>query len=340
MTALLRRTFALLAAVLLTSGCLSDCCFAPENFLSLFVGVRIDSTSFRSDGYVLLELVPTDQLGETFVNDNWDISVTLEAPSTVPVSKDTQWVQPADPRPLAAAILIDDSGSMLENDPDRARAGAANMFAHQFLDSNPGNLVALADFGWPRDSSTAGFERTRVLQDFTSNPAQFELSAARIQAIEGGGSRLYHSALELSQWMNTTVSATYKQMLVIITDGFPTTSDTAYRNELYADAAANDVRILAVGIGPASDQSGVSVDSAVAVVQELASRTSGVYSGTTSTSQLLPVLTALANVSTSSQLLVLLRLSTVPAPGTKLAGLVTITGERGTAAAQWTAIAP
>jgi len=326
-----------IALIFLCTGCTS---VAPENFLSLFVGVRIDSTTFRSDGYVVLELVPTDQHGETFVSEDWHITVGVKEPSTAQVTTDTTWVQPADPRPLAAVILVDDSGSILRNDPNRERARAAELFAEQFLAANPQNRVALADFGWPAASATSGFVRTRLLQDFTADLTQFRAGTAQIQGIEGGGSRVYQSALEVARWIGTTISPTYKRSVIIITDGFPTQSDVAYREELFAEAAAQEIRILGVGVGSASDQSGESVDSAVAVVRELASRTGGVYSGTTSSTQLVPVLTALANVSTQSQLLMLLRLNPPPPPGTALAGKVAIEGARGAAAAHWTAVAP
>jgi uncharacterized protein YegL len=339
MTALSRRTWlVLLGAWFLNAGCSSS--VEPENFLSLFVGVRVDSTTFQSDGYVLLELVPTDQTGETFVSETWEIVGTLDEPSHVLVATDTQWVQPADPRPVGAAILSGDSGSMLNTDPDLERAVAARLFARQFLAPNPQNRVALADFGWPTDSSTTGFAQTRILQEFTGDVDQFDSGAALIEAIKGGGTHLYESALEVARWTNSTLSSTYRRMLVVVTDGAPSDSDQRYRDQLFAEAAAQDMRILAVGIGPASDQSEQSRDSAVAVVRELATETGGVYSGTTSSAQLVPVLTALANVSTRSQLLVLLQLNPPPPPGTTLSGTVTITGLRGTASARWTAISP
>jgi Mg-chelatase subunit ChlD len=312
----------------------------PENFLSLFVGVRVDSATFRSDGYVLLELVPTDQTGQTFVSEPWEILATLEEPTQVLVSTDTQWVQSEDPRPVGAAILIDDSGSMFNTDPNLERAAAARLFARQFLAPNPQNRVALADFGWPTDSSTIGFARTRILQEFTSDLDQIDAGASKIEPIKGGGTHLYRSALEVADWTDATLPSTYRRMLVVVTDGAPTNSDLPYRDQLFAEAVAQDMRILAVGVGPASDQSGESVDSAVAVVRELATATGGVYFGATNSTQLVPVLSALANVSSQRQLLVLLRLNPPPPPGTNLSGTVTITGQRGSASARWTTITP
>lgn len=329
-----------IAIVPLAASCKSDCCAPPANFLSLFVGVRMDSAAFRSIGYTVLELVPTDQHGQTFVADSWDITGSLIQPTSVLATADTHWVQPADPRPLAAAILIDDSGSMLDSDPDRKRAAAAQLFWREFLAANPSNLVALTDFGWPRDSSTSGFRRTRILHGFTSNRTALDAALPSIEAMKNGGTHIYEAAAEVTRWMAATVDTSYRRMLVIVTDGEPSETDTVFREELFTETAAHDTRILAVGIGPASDQSTMSVDSAVAVVEELASRTGGVYSGTTSSTQLLPVLTALANVSTKHQLLLLLRLSPIPPRGTELEGEVTISGEPGTATARWSVVAP
>lgn len=329
-------------AVLVWQACRTEgCCGPVHSFFSVYVGVRLDSAAFRSNGKFLLELVPTDQTGQAFVSDSWNISTTLEEPASVAVTLDSQRVQPADSRAAAAAIHIDDSGSMLHNDKDSRRATAAQLFWNELLGAGGGNLVALLDFGrGTPDTPSPGFRATRLLQSFTSDASLLDAKLSSIQAAAGGGTRLYRSAWEVARWFDTTVAAnSHKRTLVIITDGMP--RDTlGYKDSLFAATAAAQIRILAVGVGPASDHGTESVDSAVAVLRELATQTNGVYAGADEAQQLEPILHALANVSTSEQLLAELRIDPVPPSGTFIAGTVTIKGKRGRATAGWSFIAP
>ena len=313
--------------------------FGPPD-LSLIVGLRIDSATFRSAGQVILELIPINRAGETFVADSWDITVSLERPTDVLIGGDTNWVQLADPLPRAAAIHVDDSPSMRTNDAEGFRATAAQAFWTSFLGTNPANLAALTDYGWPRDSATLGFNSTRLLAGYTADRARLDGVVDSIRHSVNGSTRLYESALEVLQWTDTVIAPTYERVLIMLTDGQPITDDTIFRDQMFAAALDQNVRVFAVGIGPASDQGPSSNDSAVAVVRELAARTGGIYTGTSSASQLLPVLTALATVSTDDQLLVLLTLDPVPPPGAVLDGTVRISGQRGTASARWTGVAP
>ena len=327
-------------AVLVWQACRPDACCGPDrSFFSVYVGVRLDSAAFRSDGKFVLELVPTDQTGQAFVSDSWDISTTLEAPTSVAVTLDTQRVQPADNRAVAAAIHIDNSGSMLDNDKDRRRATAAQLFWNELLGAGVGNIVALSDFGTP-DAPSPGFLKTRLLQSFTPDASLLNARLSSIQAVPGGGTPLYRSSWEVARWFDTTVAAnSYKRTLVIITDGMPG-DPLGFKDSLFAAAEAAQIRILAVGVGPASDHGTKSVDSAVAVLRELATQTNGVYAGADDAQQLEPILQTLANVSTSEQLLAELHIAPVPPSGTRVAGTVTIKGTRGRATAGWSFVAP
>lgn len=328
-------------AVLVWQACRPDCCGPSRHLLSVYVGVRLDSAAFRSNGSFVLELVPTDQTGNAFVADTWDISTTLEAPTSVAVRLDSQRVEPADSRAAAAAIHIDDSGSMLTSDRDRRRATAAQLFWNEVLGAGGGNVVALLDFGrGTPDTPSPGFLTTRLLQSFTGNASLLNARLSSIQAAAGGGTPLYRSAWEVARWFDTTVAVqSYKRTVVIITDGLPR-DPLGYKDSLFAATAAAQIRILAVGVGPASDNGTQTVDSAVEVLRELATQTDGVYAGANEAQQLVPILHALANVSTREQLLAELRVDPVPPRGTRVAGTVTIAGTRGRATAGWSFIAP
>lgn len=325
---------ALLAAAL--PGCRRDCCGPNGNALSLFVGAQVDSAAFRSRGEFALELVPTDRSGQAFITDAWTISATLVSPVAGPLPLTSQRVQPPDTQLTAVAIDIDDSPSMTYSDPQRVRASAAQLFWRTLLGAEPQNQCALLDFGGP---ATPGFARTRLLQGYTSAQNALDAQLANIQPLNGS-TPLYRSALEVVRWSDTMLTqARYGRYLVIITDGQPT--DTTYRDSLFAAAAASAVRVFAVGVGPASDQGTKGQPAAVASVRELATRTAGIYVGVTDAAQLLPALQSLASEPTGEKLMAVFTApAPVPARGEVVSGRITVTGQRGTATANWAFVAP
>ena len=329
----------LLTAAVLLSGCnpSKNCC-GPRDFLSLFVGLQVDSATFRSRGQFVIQLVPADQTGRSLVREAWTVSAALTPPAAGPVRVSDQMVQPADTVPVAVALDLDDSQSMAGNDPELVRASGAQRFWWEVLAARPGNRVALLDFGGALQSP--GFVVTRLMREYTADGAQLDAQLPSIQAQSSGGTPLYQSALEVVRWSDTALTlAPYRPLLVIITDGFPRDS-AHYRDSLFAGATARDTRIIAVGVGPASNQGTKTDPRAVAVVQELATRTGGIYAGVTDAAQLAPVLRALAGAPTGERLVATFTLGSLPARGAVVAGTVTVQGPLGRATADWSFRAP
>ena len=113
-----------------------------------------------------------------------------------------------------------------------------------------------------------------------------------------------------------------------------------YQDSVVAAAANSGVRIFAVGVGPASDQGAQSVDSAVNVVRNLATRTGGIYAGVTDATHLSPALRALASEPSGERLLATFALASPPVRGAVVTGTVTIEGPLGRATAEWSFVAP
>jgi hypothetical protein len=108
--------------------------------------------------------------------------------------------------------------------------------------------------------------------------------------------------------------------------------------QLYDVALASGVRVFAVGIGAAAQEDPPS-DAALRL-QELASRTGGIYGAAGAPEELQPVLQSLAQSASPDRLLLHLRLEPVPAPGTVISGTVTVAGMRGSASANWSFTPP
>jgi hypothetical protein len=306
------------------------------NPLNLSARVIVDATTFRLEGDFALDLVPSDRHGNIFVEDPWTVSTTLEAPASRALATISSGVQPADTQPVASAILIDDSGSMITSDPDRQRATAAQLFWRDILAARPGNLVALLDFGRGNTAPTPGFQQTNLLASFTADQGVLEAGLQQVQAVPGAGTPLYRSAEEVTAWMDSTTPSTYQRTLVIITDGKP--GDPPSRDSLFVSAASRHVRIFAVGIAGAGEHDPPTA--AAMLVQELATRTGGIYAAADAPIELQNILRTLAKAASPERLLVHLRLSPAPASGTAVAGTVTVVGERGSATASWSFIAP
>ena len=329
----------LLAPVVLQSCHSRDCC-GPRDFVSLFAGVRVDSAMLRSRGEFVIQLVPTNQAGHTLVREPWTVTGALQSPVAGALPLSALAVQPADTMPVTVSIDIDDSHSMVRNDANRVRATGAQLFWQTVLGARPRNQVALLDFGGTLVSS--GFLKTRLVQGHTTDPAQLDAQLSMIQAQATSGTPLYRSALEVIRWTDTAVAGPQSQRyLVMITDGFPYPPDSLpYQDSLFAAAANSGVRIFAVGVGPASDQGAQSVDSAVAVVRDLATQTGGIYAGVTDAAQLAPALRALASEPSGERLLATFALGSPPVRGAVVAGTVTIEGPLGRATAGWSFVAP
>jgi hypothetical protein len=194
---------------------------SPSTPLSLAVAVRLDSAVFRSSGDFALDLVPADQVGNTFVTEPWAITSALTAPSSVALRFLSQVTEPADSLPVMVAILIDDSGSMRSSDPDRHRATAAQLFWNDVLAGRPGNAVGLLDFGRGDVPPSAGFQHVRLLASLTTDSGTLDAALDQIEAQPGGGTPLYAAANEAVTWIDSIAATPSQRVLVIITDGAP-----------------------------------------------------------------------------------------------------------------------
>lgn len=304
--------------------------------LHLAVTVRADSAGFRDTGEFALDLVPSDESGKTYIRDSWTINTDLLTPTAIAASMVGTGIEPADTEPVAAAILIDDSGSMRFADPDRIRVAAAQLFWGTVLPARDGNEAALLDFGRGNAAASAGFERTTLMAGFTSETEILDSATANVQAVPGGATPLYQAGLEVVHWIDTVTPRRYQRVLVVITDGAP--SDSSVTQLLYDAAHEFGVRVFAVGVGAAGVNSPPSV--AALRLQELASRTGGIYGAADEPAELQPVLHVLAQSASPERLLVHLRLDPIPETGVAVRGTVRVTGIRGTASAPWSFVGP
>lgn len=330
-----RRLVPLLGLACLACGDSSDPSADP-NPLRLSVAIRLDSALFVSTGEFVLDLVPSDVSGRSYVLDPWDIGLQLLAPGSVSGTMLRNDLQPADTAPISSAILIDDSGSMLTADPERRRATAAQLFYRRILPQRPGNRIALLDFGRGEAEPTPGFRQATILAHLTDQEADLDAALDAIQAVPGGGTPLYAAAQEVMAWLDSVADPQSVKSLVVITDGSP--DDPDFADSLYALASASRIPIFAVGVGKAGQQDPPTT--AALLIEELARRTGGIYAIAEPPVKLESVLQVLAESASPARLLLRVQLAPLVARGTPVQGRVAVEGTRGRASADWSFVAP
>jgi hypothetical protein len=323
-------------AALALAGCKdSNAPADPRGIRNVFVGVRVDPAALRERGEFVLALVPVDGNEQVVLSTTLQVTPKLTAPAEedLPPIGALQVEEP-DPRPVAAAISIDDSRSMRSNDPDNQRADAARLFWTEILAGNAQNQVSLLTFGGAEPS--APFARSTLQQDWTRDASLLEAALGRL--LPANDTYLYESTKEIAEWVAATKpGGEFRRIMLLVTDGRPT--GTASQEEAIDAAVVNAIPLYTVGIGPASDQSSRAQPEAVERLRTLANRTQGVYAGAESSGQLSTVFQSLARVTTEGALLVPVRLSAPPVTGTTVRGTVRVGNEYSAATADWSFVA-
>lgn len=138
----------------------------------------------------------------------------------------TQW--------LNAALAIDSSGSMGDNDPNDLRKDAAKSFVDSLLSQDQ---AAVVDFD----------DRARVTQSLTVDRAAVK---AAIDTVDSSGGTDIGAAVRTSlDELNTDPDASKGRVIVLLTDG-----DGSYSESLTAEAAASKTTIYTVGLGASTNQ--------------------------------------------------------------------------------------
>jgi hypothetical protein len=335
------RLLPVLSAVVLSGGCGSESTGPDEPpdspDLALAIAVRTDPATFHQTGEFVLELIPNTTDGVSLVAEPWGISNTVTKPTSLSHKLLSQNVTAPDTAPPSLALLVDNSSSMSTNDPERLRVAAATLLWETVLQERPNGLVSLLYFG-VRQSPSPGFTATALLRDWTSDPA--ELNGALDTLSSGSGSQIYSSTLEVIRWIDSTTGTDDRRALLLLTDG-QLNRETNTSAEVLAAAQEAGVSIGTVALGPASDRSSDPDPEAVALLQELANGSGGLYAGAATPERLASTLLSLTSPGSVGALHARFRLSPVPASGSQVTGTVRLTSEvRGTVRGGWSFTAP
>ncbi|HEX6670461.1 MAG TPA: vWA domain-containing protein [Gemmatimonadales bacterium] len=305
--------------------------------LGLAIAVRTDPATFQQTGEFVLELIPNTTQGQSLVAEPWDISNTVTKPSSVSPDLLSKNVTAPDTSPPSLALLVDNSSSMSTNDPESLRIAAATLLWETVLQERPKGQVSLLYFG-VRDSPSPGFSATALLRNWTSDPA--DLAGALDTLSSGAGSQIYSSTLEVIRWIDSTTPEDARRVLLLLTDG-QLNRETNTSLEVLEAARQAGVSIGTVALGPASDRSDDPDPEAVALLQELANGSGGLYSGAATPERLSSTLLSLTSPGSVGALHARFKLSPVPGAGSQVTGTVRLANEsHGSVSGGWSFTAP
>ncbi|MBI5094774.1 MAG: VWA domain-containing protein [Candidatus Hydrogenedentes bacterium] len=208
------------------------------------------------------------------------------------------------PKPLAAALLFDGSGSLDSTDPHDVRIDAGKAFVDRL---GAGDQAAVLEFQRPG----LGFHYTTLHQDFTSD--NVALKAAMDLLSDTGGTPLYESVSESLTWFDAQKTTdVWQRVLVLFSDGQPNT-DT-HRDEAIQKAKDLRIPIVTVGLGPAAVPGSVAAEA----LHTLAGETRGLYVGTGTADGLANIYDSVAQGLAGAGYIVHLVFNPIPAPGTAI----------------------
>jgi len=295
------------------------------------VGLRLSAPEFHENGRFGLGLLATDKNDSAILSTSVTVGVNFDDSQFVASMAPTEAFEivPKSLKPVVAAILLDNSGSMATSDPSEERGTAAKVFWESLLPENSQNVVGLFDF--------VDCGKFHTLQNFTRDNTLLNDGVGLISAI--GGTPLYAATESTLNALNTNYSdVENERVLLVLTDGQP----TCYGAENATVDLANSygIPIYTVGLGPASDLSANSNATAVTLTQNLSLRTRGVYAAATQADALTPIFKSIARASSRGQLIAFFNITPVPAAGTVVKGTATFTSGSQTRSVAFSFVAP
>lgn len=308
------------------------------------VGTSVTSALYAT-GDLGLTIIPKDASGQSVLGAGLKVTLKITSDATLNANvSDTQCTEPAaGDQKLNVGVILDDSGSMSESDPNQQRKTATVSFLNalssgdQVLLTDYGNsgedlrdLLCVSQAGLTGDTSACSPPKGNFSSDISA------LTKATEQISDGGGTPLFESCVAMVPFVDNQHDG--KRGMLLLSDGEPNSDDQ--RDACHNAAKAAMIPVYTVGLGPAAEGSEDADPEAVKVLRELATDTGGSYASANDPTQLDSLFknmgTALAKGSCQTKATIGNAAKIVP--GTKITGEITV-GDNG-AKATFELIAP
>ncbi len=254
------------------------------------VGTSVTSALYTS-GDLGLTTIPQDTANEPVLDGKLKVDIRITSPAEIATTVGTTECTAPDPNSKAVAVgmIIDDSGSMSESDPNLMRKSATISFLNTL---GADDKVLLTDYGTNGDH-LRDLLCTSLLavgaDDSACSPPKAAFSAdktALVKAAEkieaAGGTPLFESCLEMMPLVDSVKDG--RRGVILLSDGQPNSDDK--RDACHAAAKTAQIPVFTVGLGPAAEGDPNADPAAVKVLRELATDTGGSYASANDPAQL------------------------------------------------------
>lgn len=234
------------------------------------------------------------------------------------------------------ALLLDSSGSMEWNDPNRVRVTASKDFIRLLLSNNNLHKAGIFDFaGSSGDANGDGIDDyyLRVLQDFVYVSDTTGLFTAADSATESGGTPLYLSLWYLLDYLYNRRESGYGHAILVLTDGEDNESDPITSDSVINKAKNYGIPIYAVGLGDTG-----SVD--FTELKRVANSTGGVFANAVEANALETVFNSMGFGLSQGYSKVIAKITPIPGTGSSIFGKIKITSGGNTLTKIWQFVAP
>jgi len=184
--------------------------------------------------------------------------------------------------PYSAALLIDQSGSIRNTDPNGSRIQASKIYLNAL---GAGDEVILSAFSSGFDSQIPQSPLTIFGTTFTSVGNSFFDEADALAFQEGGGTPLFNSILSMMNFTAANGNNTNKAV-VAFTDGEDTSGGTTI-DDITSAASSTGVKVFTVGLGTGTD---------VSTLGKIASKTGGSFMNAADAKELVALFGTLGNL--------------------------------------------
>ncbi|GGO27208.1 hypothetical protein GCM10008949_18650 [Deinococcus humi] len=210
---------------------------------------------------------------------------------------------------LTAAIALDSTGSMADNDPSALRKGAALSFVDRMTVSDQATVLSFDTATTP----TNGLDAAHVWQDFTSDKTLLRTAVAQA-TFDGGGTPLYDAINDANTLLTGKTGA--NKSILVLTDGEDNSSGTPL-SDVIARAKQSGVRVFAIGLD-AEDYLDFTE------LENIASQTGGLFQKASDAAQLTAYFDNVFNA-VNAQGCLQLNFTVKPATGTTVTGKISFT---------------
>ena len=203
---------------------------------------QVQVAAFDENGQPLDTLQPSDFLIEDFVDPDSGLNFEFSQTNVEQIVTDSAG-------PYSAMLLLDQSGSIITNDPTDARLFASKEFLSALGEQDYAAVAAFAS-GEERLIESEPFT---LMNDFTGSGSDAYSVVDSLASLEGGGSPFYDAIESMILYTSLNAPNIDNKAIIVFTDGEDTGS-SSNANDVVTSAINLGVKLFIVGLSNTAEQ--------------------------------------------------------------------------------------